>query len=302
MMKSINKFTRNPRYIGLRILLKYFMWLPDAAYLKLRFWFETGDRLNLKNPKTFNEKLQWLKLHDREDIHTMMVDKQAVKKYVSDKIGEEYVIPTLGVWDDFRNIDFDKLPDQFVLKTTHGGGGGGVVICTGISCLDKEKAAEKISESMVGDIYRLYREWPYKNVRKRIIAEQFIQSEDGDLRDYKFFCFNGEPKFLKVDFGRFTEHHANYYDMEWNLLPFGEAALPPVTSHIEEKPLNFDRMIKIAKALSKDTKFLRVDLYNVKGKIYFGELTFYPAAGMGHFTSKEWEFKVGDMLNLSEQP
>lgn len=297
-LKSIKNYIQHPQLAGLWIVKKWFQWLPDRLYLKLRYQFETGEKLHLKNPITFNEKLQWLKLYDRKEIYTKIVDKYSVKKIVSDKIGDSYVIPTLGLWKNFEEIDFKILPKQFVLKTTHGGGGGGVAICTDKASFDIEEARKKINTSLNRDIYKSCKEWPYKYVPKRIIAEQFIQSSDGDLRDYKFFCFNGEPRFLKVDFGRYKEHHANYYDLDWNFLPFGESALPPIESHIEVKPKNFDEMCKIARTLSKETKFLRVDLYNVDGKIYFGEMTFYPASGMGHFTSTEWEIKVGDMLNL----
>lgn len=299
-VKYINKLHKQTLRVGKRILLKFFKWLPDIIFLRLRYYFETGQKLHLKNPRTFNEKLQWLKINDRKPEYTQLVDKAAVKSYIAPIIGEEYVIPTIGLWNTFDEIDFEKLPSQFVLKTTHGGGGGGVIICRNNKCFDKVNARLLLEASLNSDIYTLWREWPYKNVNRKILAEPLIPTKDGDLRDYKFFCFNGEPKFLKVDFGRFIEHHANYYDLQWNLLPFGEAVFPPVESHQEKRPENFDKMVEIAKELSAGHKFLRVDLYNVEGKIYFGELTFYPASGMGRFTSEEWERKVGDMLNLEK--
>ncbi len=226
-----------------------------------------------------------------------MVDKFAVKDHVADVIGCEYIIPTLGVWNTPTEIDFDALPDKFVLKTTHGGGGGGVVICRDKATFDVVAARSKLRNSLKSDIYKYYREWPYKNVPRRIIAEKFIDVPDkADLTDYKFFCFNGEPRFLKVDFDRFVDHHANYYDLEWNLLPFGEAEIPPVESHVEHCPPNFDKMITIARKLSKGHPFLRVDLYNVAGRIFFGELTFYPASGLGAFSPCKYDFEIGNRL------
>lgn len=274
-------------------------WRHDKSYLSIVYYLKMGNRLHWKNPVTFNEKLQWLKLYDRNPDYTRLVDKAAVKDYVADKIGEEYVIRTIGLYDTLEEIDFDRLPDKFVLKTTHGGGGGGVVVCKDKSRFDIEDARKKLKRSLDSDIYTFYREWPYKDVPKKIIAEEYVESEDGDLRDYKFFCFNGEPKFLKVDFGRFIEHHANYYDLEWNLLPFEETDAPRNPEHEEIKPDNFGQMIEFARKLSQGHKFLRVDLYNVNGKIYFGELTFYPASGLGTFNPQEWDWKLGDMLQLN---
>ncbi len=299
-MKLI-KYLKDPNSLFLSLLLRYFKWLPDETYLKLRFRFEMRRKLILKEPKTFQEKLQWLKLKNRKTEFTGMVDKYSVKEYVSQRIGEDYVIPTIGVWDSVDEISFDDLPVKFVLKTTHGGGGGGVVVCTDKLSLNIDEAKARLQKSMDSDIYKGYREWPYKNVRRRIIAEKLIESKfDGEIFDYKFFCFNGEPKFFKVDFNRFISHRANYYDMDWNLLPFGEAVCPPDHNHINKKPLNFDMMIDLVRKLSSGHPFLRVDLYNVDGTVYFGELTFYPASGMGTFIPEEWNRKVGDMLDLPD--
>lgn len=282
------------------IVSNFLRWLPDATYLKLLYRFKMGHRLNLKNPQTFTEKLQWLKLYNRKPEYTQMVDKLAVKEYVADRIGAEYIIPTLGVWDRPDEIDWDSLPNQFVLKTTHGGGGGGVVICRDKGTFDKTSALAKLKESMASDIYSSLREWPYKNVPKRIIAEKFMSSEESpapkDLLDYKFFCFNGKVKFFKVDFGRFVEHHANYYDTDGKLLPFGEINFEPDPAHIIELPNNLREMILLAERLSKNEPFLRVDFYNVNGTIFFGELTFYPASGMGKWTTEEADSIIGDYL------
>lgn len=299
-MKQIIEYIKRPVYFidALNRILAPI--LSDKLYLSILYRCRMGKWIEWENPQTFTEKIQWLKLYNRRSEYTTMVDKYEVKKYVADRVGEQCIIPTIGVWDSVDEIDFDALPDKFVLKTTHGGGGGGVVICRDKRTFDIEMAKNKLAQSLKADIYRYYREWPYKKVPRRIIAEKLIQVPDKkDLRDYKFFCFNGKPLYLKVDYDRFTDHHANYYDMKWNLLPFGEAALPPVESHIEYCPPNFDKMIEIAVALSKGQPFLRVDLYNVEGKIYFGEMTFFPASGLGAFTDEEWDTRIGGYLNIN---
>lgn len=284
------------------IVQNFFRWLPDKPYLQLLYRFKMGHRLNLKNPKTFTEKLQWLKLYNRRPEYTNMVDKYAVKKYVADIIGEEYIIPTLGVWDKPEEINWDSFPNQFVLKTTHGGGGGGVVICKDKQTFNRADAIAKLNQSMRSDIYSGLLEWPYKNVPRRIIAEKFMAPKKSpapaDLPDYKFFCFDGKVKFFKIDFGRFVEHHANYYSPNGELLPFGEKGLEPDPNHVEVMPVNLSEMIAVAEKLSTGFKFLRVDLYNVKGKIYFGELTFYPASGLLSFVPEEADKTIGDYLGI----
>lgn len=277
--------------------------LPDKLYLSLRYRCKMGHWINWKNPKTFTEKIQWLKINNRRQEYTKMVDKFAVKEYVAGIIGEEYIIPTLGVWDKPEDIDWESLPDQFVLKTTHGGGGGGVVICKDKKTFDKGKAIEKLTESLNSDIYKSFREWPYKDVPKRVIAEKFMAPEKSpspnDLPDYKFFCFNGKVRFFKVDFGRFVEHHANYYDTDGKLLPFGEMDYEPDANQRIELPNNLREMISLAERLSINEPFLRVDFYNVSGKIYFGELTFYPASGMGKWTTDDVDFYIGEYLTIA---
>lgn len=278
----------------------------DALYLKVLFFFEMrGKILHLKNPKSFNEKLQWLKIYDYKPEYTKLVDKLAVKNYVESRVGDEYIIPTLAVWDSVADIDWDSLPNQFVLKTTHGGGGCGVIVCSDKTKLDKIKAKNKLKKSMRTNAGQTYREKPYLSVPRKIIAEKYIADQvignsehSADLRDYKFFCFNGKVKFFKIDFGRFVEHHANYYSPNGDLLPFGEVAYKPDPNRVENMPSNLSEMIRLAETLSANYKFLRVDLYNVNGKIYFGELTFYPAAGMGAFIPEEWDEKLGNMLAL----
>lgn len=304
-MLPIKKYIRRPSLIftGLRnrIFRMYRFIEPimsDEAFLKFIYPQYIGSKLDLDKPKTFNEKLQWLKLNERNPEHIMMVDKFAVKRFIADTIGEQYVIPTFGLYQSFKDIEFANLPDNFVLKTTHGGGGNGVVICRDKEKFDKIRARKIISQNLKEDISVYYKEWPYKGVPRLIMAEKYISDKNDELKDYKFFCFNGIPKFLKVYFGRFSEHHANYYDLDWNLLPFGEVVCPPDFTHKEKQPNNFAKMVDIAQQLSVGLNFVRVDLYNVDGKIYFGELTFFPASGFGRFTPREWDVKIGKMLSL----
>lgn len=288
---------KNPDKFIRALLLKYARFVNDQKLLlRLLYKEHIGKSLNLQNPKTFTEKIQWLKLNDHNSRYHIMVDKYEVKKWVAERIGEKYLIPTIGIYNSFDDIDFQSLPNQFVLKNTAGGGGSGVVICNDKRSFDFQRAKRMLQNSMEYDIYKLLGEWAYKGVSTRIIAEEYMTNEGNPLKDYKFFCFNGEPRFLKVDFDRFVDHHANYYDLDWNLLPFGEADLPPVESHIEHCPSNFDKMIAIARKLSNGHPFLRVDLYNISGRILFGELTFYPASGLGVFTPNNWDEKIGTML------
>lgn len=277
--------------------------IPDKQYLQLRFRCNMGYWPDFKNPKTFNEKINWLKLYNRKPEYTTMVDKYAVKSYVANIIGDQYIIPTLGVWETPEEIEWDKLPNQFVLKTTHGGGSCGVVVCPDKAKLNKTEAVSKLRDSMNSDIYSILREWPYKNVKKQIIAEKFmaprISAASNDLEDYKFFCFNGEPKYCQVIRDRHTKETIDFYDMDWNhqefvgLNPIARNGLKPVA-----RPVHLSDMIRICRELSKDIPFVRVDLYVIDDCEYFGELTFYPASGFGCFTPEEWSCKLGDILTM----
>lgn len=256
-----------------------------------------GIRLNLKNPQTFNEKLQWLKLYDRNPEYTKMVDKYEVRKYIAEKIGEEYLIPFLGVWDRFDDIDFDKLPDQFVLKCTHDS--GGVVICKDKSKLDIEETRKKINRCLKRDFYKLACEWPYKNVKPRIIAEKFMVDELGaELKDYKFFGFNGKVKIMYVASDRENELKFDFFDADFNPLNLRHGY--PNSKEDIKKPDNFSKMVSIAERLSENIPQLRVDLYSIGSKIYFGELTFFHHAGMVPFDPEEWDKTFGDWIELPE--
>lgn len=278
------------------ICYKFFNLLPDKLFIQLKFLKNFHRFPNLKNPKTFNEKLQWLKLYDHNPYYTKLVDKYEVKSIVADLIGKEYIIPTLGVWDNADDIDFDKLPDKFVLKATHDS--GRVIICKNKEKLDKEWAKKEMTKSLKRDFYALTREWPYKDVPRHIIAEEFIEDKSGDLKDYKFFCFNGKIEFFKIDFDRFIRHKANYYNKKWELQPFEEVVCPSDENIKNEKPENFERMIKLAEILAKDLPFSRIDFYNNQGDIYFGEITFFPNSGMGKFNPSDTDTKLGHLITL----
>ena len=298
--ESIIKYIRHPQSALLPLAGKgYLNWLDDRAFLKLIFKANVGYTLNLNNPRTFNEKLQWLKIYDHNIKYQTYVDKYAVKSYIADQIGEKYVIPTIGVWDEVNRIDFDKLPSQFVLKCVHGSSCN--IICNDKGSLDVQKTREKLEYWMHKNWYWLGREWPYKAIQPRIIAEQFLEDGTGQLMDYKFFCFNGVVKCFKIDFDRSTEHRANYYTPDGALLEFGEMICPPDYERKIAMPVSLSNMISIAERLSKGIPFVRVDLYEVKGQIFFGELTLYPAAGLGPFTEKKWDYTLGEWLQLPEE-
>jgi len=298
---NIKYFIKNPKQIAIPLVTHYLGWLPDRLYLILLYRAVMGKKLNLKSPKLFTEKIQWLKLYDRNPEYTKMVDKYAVKDYVKAIIGEEYIIPTLGVWSRPEDIQWDILPDRFVLKTTHGGGSSGVVICKDKTTFDKQAAIDKLKAAMDIDIYKIVREWPYKNVPKRIIAEEYIDPtpKTNDLSDYKWYCFNGEPKFCQVIQNRTTEETIDFFDVKWNHQEFvglnpnaGPALNQP------KKPENLDLQLRIACQLSKDIPFSRIDLYETDNNTFFGEVTFYPASGFGKFSPAQYNELLGQMINM----
>ena len=275
--------------------------LPDSFFIKLKFRLRMSYPLNLENPQTYNEKLQWLKLYNRKPEYTQMVDKYEVKKYVADIIGEEYIIPTLGVWDKVDDIDFDALPNQFVLKCTHDS--GGIVICKDKSRLNIDKVKKKLKKSLKNNYYYSNKEWVYKNIVPRIIAEQYMVDESGyELKDYKWFCFDGVPKilFIASDRGNDTEETKfDFYDMDFNHLPFTNGH-PNATKAIS-KPHSFDKMKEIVAQLSQKIPHVRVDLYDINGKIYFGELTFFHWSGTMKFEPEEWDYKLGSWIKLPQK-
>ena len=273
--------------------------LPDKLYLQLMYFKHFHKLINFKNPVTFNEKLQWLKIYDRKPEYTTMVDKYLVKDYVAAKIGKEYIIPTLGMWEKAEDIDFDALPDQFVLKCNNDS--GGIVICKDKAKLNKDEAIRLLSSRLNNNGFWYGREWPYKNVKPCIIAEKYMEdTTTKELRDYKFFCFGGQVKCYKVDFDRFKAHHANYFTAEGEILKMGEEVCPPDFNKNIPVPDSLGKMKDLATKLSKYQPFLRTDFYDVDGKVYFGELTFYPASGFGRFINQDDDIYLGSWLQLPQ--
>lgn len=298
-MSKLTRAIKSPKKILIYFLNKGARLFSDKRFLQMKFRLEMGQKLDLENPKTFNEKLQWLKLYNRKPEYTTMVDKYAVKEYVASIIGREHIIPTLGVWNSVDEIDWDSLPNQFVLKTTHGGGGGGVAICKDKATFDRAKARKILQKSLDGDIYWNYREWPYKDVPKRIIAEQFMSNNGKDLEDYKIHCFNGEPKFILVCSNRYGKGAMidDFYTPEWELMDVRRPGHPK-SEKASKAPEQLKQMLELSRILSKDIPFLRTDFYIIQGKIYFGELTFFPASGMSKFEPQGWDYKIGEWLEL----
>lgn len=272
--------------------------LPDKWYLFFRFKNRVGYWPHLNHPRTFNEKLQWLKLNDRHAEYTKMVDKIDAKKYVASIIGDKYIIPTLGVWNSVDEIEWDKLPNQFVIKVSSDS--GGIVVCKDKQTLDIEKAKEKLTNGWGKNYYVHNKEYPYRDLTPRIIAEEYKEDESGyELRDYKIFCFNGEPKILFVASDRQKageDTKFDFFDLNWNHLPFTNGH--PNSKEFIAKPKNFEEMLEIAKKLSVGIPQVRIDLYNCNGQIYFGEITFFHWSGMTAFDPIEWDFKLGKMIKL----
>ena len=273
--------------------------MEDREYLLRMYKAKIGKPLNLDNPKSFNEKMQWLKLYDRNPVYSKMADKQAVKEIVSQAIGEQYVIPTLGVWEQAEAIEFDKLPAQFVLKCTHDS--HDIVICKDAKSLNRDEAIRKLSHGLKRDYYLRYREWPYKDIKPRIIAEPYLEDPSlGELRDYKFYCFDGKAKQFMIAQGRFAGRtRMDYFDLDYNHLDLTWSA--PNAEIIPEIPKNCDLMIRLAEELSKGIPMVRVDFYNINGTVYFGEFTFFHGSGMHIITPASWDLKMGEWIHLPEK-
>lgn len=297
-MRPIIEYLKQPKHILHGLLSHTAALWPDKIYLKLSYYFVMGKSLNLKNPKTFNEKLQWLKLYNRKPEYTALVDKYEVKRWVAKRIGEEYVIPTISVYNTVEEIEFKNLPNQFVLKCTHDS--GGIVVCKDQSKLDITSSLKILSRGLKKNYYNQNREWPYKNVQARIIAEKYMEdSSTEELRDYKFFCFDGKVKFLFIASDRMNkdkETKFDFFDSDFNHLPVlnghPNSDIPPC------KPQNYELMKELASKLSVGIPHVRVDLYEVNGKVYFGEMTFFHWSGMVPFDPEEWDYKFGEYISV----
>lgn len=274
-----------------------FCWLPDKPYVKLMWWLRMGYPLNLKNPVTFNEKLQWLKLYSRDPLHTILADKYAVREYISKQIGSKYLLPVLGIYESVAEIKWDKLPDKFVLKCNHDSGSR--IICKDKSKLDKKAAIKKLNKRMRNNTtYNMLREWPYKNIRRKIICEKYMADKTGELIDYKFFCFNGEPKVLLIFKGRFSGNPTvDFYDIHFNHLNIN---IQPYSQSQEEikKPNRLKEMVELSKILSRDFTHIRVDFYEISGQVFFGELTFFSGSGFHNLMPKSIDTLWGSWINI----
>lgn len=298
--RKIDRFLKN-RAIRFNVLAKYgfLRWIPDEVFLKKQFKLMMGYPLNLNEPRTFNEKMQWIKINDRKPIYTVMVDKYQVKQYVADKIGEKHIIPMFGVWNCAEEIDFGKLPKQFVLKRTHDS--GGVIIVRDKDNTDLQSIKKKINAGMLRSHYHVAREWPYKNVKPRIIAEKYMTENNTDtLKDYKVLCFNGIPRLIELHRNRFRENHTqDFYDVNWKKTDIIQDC--PMSEEVIDKPACFDEMMSFSKLLAKDIPCVRIDWYIVKGVLYFGEFTFFDSAGYGKFDDFEHDLMIGSWIDLKEE-
>lgn len=268
--------------------------MSDKNQIRIKYLFNFGKLPDLNNPTTFNEKLQWLKLYNRNPLYTVMVDKFQVRKYISDKIGDDYLIPLLGSWEKPEEIDFESLPSKFVLKCNHNSGTG-MLICSDKNKINIEKVKDELQKGINEDYYIYSREWPYKNVPRKIICEEYLGDNPND---YKFFCFNEKVEYILVCSDRFDSIKETFFDRNWNVAPFKRPNIE--IDHKIKKPINFNKMIELSEFLSKDIPFLRADFYEVDNKIYFGELTFYPASGFSPFEPNEWDYKLGELIELPE--
>ena len=301
---ALHALKHNRKHLLYALLHRLSWMIPnDRFYLKMYYKLSMGKSLELENPTTFNEKQQWLKLNFRKDEFTTMVDKIAVKDYVASIIGTEYVIPTIKIWNKPGEISFDDLPDKFVLKTNNDGGSNGIVICKDKKTLNKQKALGELRHSFyLRNPYLKAREWPYKNVKKRVFAEEYIEdSAYKELRDYKFYCFSGEPKIMLLVAGRGSKEGAtfDYYDENFRHLDFHQGH--PASKIPMQKPICFEKMKELAHDLSKGIPFVRVDFYEANGHPYFGEFTFYDSGGTGAFYPEEWDGILGSWIILPSQ-
>lgn len=295
-MNAIKTALRDPYRVPYFLIRRIApLYRNDEKYLKWYYFWNMHKFPNLKCPKTFNEKLTWLKLHDKHPEYTPLVDKYAVKSYVAEKAGEKYVIPTLGVWDKVEDIDFNTLPQQFVLKTTNDS--GGILICRDKNQLNYEQAQKRLKKALRRHFYAENREYPYMDVKPRIIAEKLLEVEPGQtINDYKFFCFDGEVKMLFVATDRPKDTRFDFFDLDFNHLPVKQGH--PLADKPIEKPEGFEEMKELARTLSQGFPHVRVDLYDINGQVYFGELTFFHFSANMPFEPEEWDYKMGEWLKL----
>lgn len=270
--------------------------IPTKPYLKLVYWIKTGKKLNLKNPITFCDKLNWLKLYDLHPEYTELVDKVTVREYVSKKVGKDICFPLLGVWEHYEDIDFETLPERFVLKCNHDS--GSVRIVSDKNKINHEELKKFFEFRLKMNPYAIGREYPYREVPPRIFAEKFmIPDGEEDINDFKFFCFNGVPEIMFVATERNTDCKFDFFDMDFNHIDIQN--IHPNSSRIIKKPQKFEEMKSLARKLSEGMKFVRIDLYEIKGEVYFGEFTFFHAGGFWPLKPEEYEVKYGELISIN---
>ena len=298
-MNKIIKYIKKTKLIIIYLMNKnFFFFLPDKVYLKWKFRLIMGYKLNLRNPQTFNEKLQWLKLYDRKPIYTTMVDKYEAKEYVKNIIGEEHIIKTLGIYNSYEEIDFDLLPNKFVIKPTHTS--GDVYLCDNKSKINHKELKRKIKKWLKRDYYMVHREWPYKNIKPRIIIEKYLCNEKNkELIDYKISMFNEKHAYTLVCSDRKTDLKFTFFDNKDNFIELTQENCP--NDKNVKLPINYKKMLELAQKISKGTIESRIDFYDINGKIYFGEITFFDSAGFGEFNPEEYDLKFGQMLKLPKR-
>lgn len=301
LYNAIHSLFYDPKHFLDALLVRFGGWLPDKTFIRWTYYLNHGRALNLDNPQRYTEKLQWLKLYYRDPVWTKMVDKYAVKELVSERVGEQYVVPCIGVWDAPYEINWEALPDKFVLKTNHDSGNNGVFIVKDKSKINIATLSRKISYSLATDTSKAGREWPYRDVKRCVFAEQYLEDATGELRDYKFFCFNGEVKYLFIATERQSggEVKFDYFDADFNHLDIVQRH--PMSGKKIEKPAMFEQMKALAAKLSKGFPEVRVDLYEVDGRIYFGEYTFFHHGGIAPFHPDKWDFIWGEQIHLPER-
>ena len=299
-MQPLRNYFKEPRYIGISLLKKFYYFFSDKTYLRVMFYLEMKKHLNLRNPQTFNEKLQWLKLYNRNPLYTKMVDKYLVKDYVSNLIGDKYIIPNLGVWEDAKDIDFNSLPNEFVLKATHLGGSTGVIICRDKFKLDILDVQVKLNKALKRNNYLKTREWPYKNVVPKILAETFLNDGNAVLNDFKVMCFNGVAKLIELHQNRFSANHTqDFYDRDWNKTNITQGSYSLNNDEVFPKPICLSEMLELSEKISKGIPHCRVDWYVVEDRLYFGEITFFDGSGFTPFDNYEDDYLLGSWIDLN---
>lgn len=296
-MKKVINIISNPKKMICALANRgLFNWLSDKKFLELYYYCKMGKKLDLENPKTYNEKLQWLKLYDRNELYCKLVDKYQVRQYIKSTIGEKYLVPMIKMYESEKDINWNELPNEFVIKCTHGS--ASVIVCKNKNELNINYEKEKLKKWLSKNVFYYGREWPYKHLEPRIICEKLLKDKNGKIpEDYKIFCFNGEPVAISIHDGRFTEDYTHdIYDIDWKKLNVRRGIKN--SNKIKDKPVNFDEMLEISRVLSKGLKHVRVDLYNLDGKIYFGELTFFTASGFQGFEPNEYDYIWGDLITI----